>query len=764
MNKLFTKIGVAMVGLAMAIGVGVAVGSNTEVKIASAVSKPADSYTELKWTAVQASKDVFCGTFAKGSAANSTKTGEFYTSNSGGTISAEWSYTNTLVSLASGKDDLNNWVGGEQQCIQYGSGNARHSFEFTTTNVPGVIKYVSIQCSSASASSKVTITVGDSTYVNAADSGSGSAGITTVVSNSTTGTASGQITISLSASSGAIYLKEIVVRYSKTMTISGLHSVYEGKTTSLESNADTTVSWASSTESVATVNSSGVVSGVSTGNATIYASASGYITAEWAITVSEEPSDPYLTVDPTSLTGYAGGSGTLTADFGNLTGALTWEISSGNSFISISSTSGSTITVSYTNPGDAVVKAFDSGAKATRYQDIAVHVDASSIDSFAISVTSKTLYVGDTFKVHASVTKTGVKSTDTNWASSSTGIATVSKSTSENEEDITVTAVSAGTATITATSVGDNTKTATCTVRVFAQPIYQKVTSEPDDWRGTYLIVYETGKYAFDGSLANPDVTSNWVDVSISNDKITGSSTINASTVKVGKYIDGEGDVKYYIKTSSNKYFGRDAASNGFDIDSVTKYTVTFASNGNDSGFTVFGAGGAEFQYLNSGANSKYRFYASSQTPVCLYRMNVDDTINSEVSTYSTTFLSTMTCSGSGSVTAEAGSWDSMTTAYNALSMDAQRELALTTGDRTGTGVAGAIGRYDEIITKHGTSDYPDFMFRESIGKLVLGLSSNISFAVNDKDNSTTLIIILVSSISLVAIAGYFVIRRRKEQ
>ena len=51
-------------------------------------------------------------------------------------------------------------------------------------------------------------------------------------------------------------------------------------------------------------------------------------------------------------------------------------------------------------------------------------------------------------------------------------------------------------------------------------PVYEKVTSALTDWSGDYLIVYEGGSLAFDGSLTKFDGTNNYKSVTVSENKI----------------------------------------------------------------------------------------------------------------------------------------------------------------------------------------------------------------------------------------------------
>ena len=64
---------------------------------------------------------------------------------------------------------------------------------------------------------------------------------------------------------------------------------------------------------------------------------------------------------------------------------------------------------------------------------------------------------------------------------------------------------------------------------------FVKVTSAPSDWSGTYLIVYESGNVAFDGSLTTLDAMSNTMDVTISNGEIEATDEMMAITFDIAK-------------------------------------------------------------------------------------------------------------------------------------------------------------------------------------------------------------------------------------
>ncbi len=80
---------------------------------------------------------------------------------------------------------------------------------FRTSNIPGIIKSVSIECSSAGGGHNVSITVGGNIYLSATSTPSW----TTIGAKSGTGTSSGEIVISFTSGNGALYIKSITVVY-----------------------------------------------------------------------------------------------------------------------------------------------------------------------------------------------------------------------------------------------------------------------------------------------------------------------------------------------------------------------------------------------------------------------------------------------------------------------------------------------------------------------------------------------------------------------
>ena len=74
---------------------------------------------------------------------------------------------------------------------------------------------------------------------------------------------------------------------------------------------------------------------------------------------------------------------------------------------------------------------------------------------------------------------------------------------------------------------------------------YTRVTTDQADWSGEYLLVYEEGSLAFDGSLSTVDAVNNYQEVTIDGDTITASPSI-AVTIEA---VDGG----YVLKSASGQ-------------------------------------------------------------------------------------------------------------------------------------------------------------------------------------------------------------------
>ncbi|HLO60906.1 MAG TPA: Ig-like domain-containing protein [Bacteroidales bacterium] len=245
-----------------------------------------------------------------------------------------------------------------------------------------------------------------------------------------------------------------------TASISGVGNTTQLTATITPSNAtNKAVTWYSNNPTIASVNSTGLVTGVAAGTITINAVASeNGMTASSSITV-QSVAVTGVSVSPTTASVATGSTTTLTATVSptNATNKnVTWT--SSNTSIATVNSSGVVTGVAAGN-ATITVTTQDGNKTAT----CAVTVSNVAVTSVSVSPTTASVNVGSTTALTATISPTNATNKTVTWSSNNTSIATVNSSTGV------VTGVAAGSATITVTTQ-DGSKTATCAVTVVALP------------------------------------------------------------------------------------------------------------------------------------------------------------------------------------------------------------------------------------------------------------------------------------------------------
>ena len=211
--------------------------------------------------------------------------------------------------------------------------------------------------------------------------------------------------------------------------------------------------------------------------------------------------------------------------------------------------------------------------------------------------------IGDTFKADGIVTATySDGSTADVTSESSFSSPDMSK---EGTKSVTVTYMDK-------TTTGSiNVKSATAVTKYFV-----KVTSAPADWSGEYLIVYEAGNVAFDGSRTTLDAVSNTVAVTISDGKIEAKTELLKSTFTISA---GSNSNTYTIQSKSGYYIGQTSNANGLKSSTSQSYSNTLSFT--DSGEFSAVSSGAYLRYNSASDQTRFRYYKSGQKAIQLYRL-----------------------------------------------------------------------------------------------------------------------------------------------
>lgn len=214
--------------------------------------------------------------------------------------------------------------------------------------------------------------------------------------------------------------------------------------------------------------------------------------------------------------------------------------------------------------------------------------------------------------------------------SSNTSVATVTITQhTSGEGTFTITPVAVGTAVITisapATATCEAADDVTYTITVnaptggtkAAESGFVKVTATEDITGGEYLIVYEDGNLAFDGSSDGLDAVGNTIEVGIENNKIAADATTTASTFTIAAVTGG-----YSIQSKSGYYIGQTSDANGLATSDETAYTNTLSITDGDADIV---SSSAYLRYNSASNQNRFRYYKSSsytgQKAIQLYKL-----------------------------------------------------------------------------------------------------------------------------------------------
>lgn len=205
-NNFITKIIGATLAFAMMIGGAVGINAAKEAK---EVNADAGDIT-VTWIAQSGDLGEAFTSFT----ANGTKTGTITTSSDSPSVSYDWAYTRTYKSGTKDTCAFVNATGtlSGGKAIQLGQNGGVENLHLETSDIPGVIKTISIYCASYQGKHNISVSVGGTSYISSAVPAWGS-GAVSEKKNTTLGTSQGEIEIDFTGGTRALYISSISVTY-----------------------------------------------------------------------------------------------------------------------------------------------------------------------------------------------------------------------------------------------------------------------------------------------------------------------------------------------------------------------------------------------------------------------------------------------------------------------------------------------------------------------------------------------------------------------
>lgn len=286
---------------------------------------------------------------------------------------------------------------------------------------------------------------------------------------------------------------------------------------------------------------------------------------------------------------------------------------------------------------------------------------------------------------------------------------------------------------------------------------YQKVTSTPSSWDGTYLIVNEEKSVIFNGALTTLDASANNFSVTISNNMIASTTATDNAAFTISS--------NQYIRSKSGYYIGQTSDANGLLSSTSTAYTNTISLT--ESGdVDIVSSGGTHLRYNSSSNNLRFRYYKSttytSQKAIQLYKLVDGASALDDAQAWANSFLSSITCNG-GITKPSVTNWNNQASSYSNLDVAVKNIFEVATYNLSGdvvtptngtdSTIAKAVARYDFIIIKYGNASYQEFMTNRK-----LNLNYNLSL-INENTHAAVLLIPL----TLLCVLGVCLYHKKKK-
>ena len=484
------------------------------------------------------------------------------------TSAVSWSAANTAVATVNSSGVASGLAAGSTSVTASMSGISG-SASLTVTEVAPTLSSIAVTPASpsiavgATQQFTATATYSDGTTGNITSSVTWSSGTTSVATITAAGLATGVSagsstitatqtgisgTASLAVTATAPTISSIAVTPSSPSIVAGKTQQFTATATysnGTTGNVTTSVTWTSSKTSVATINASGLATGVAAGSSTITAALSGISgTASLAVTATA-PTISSIAVTPSSPSIVAGKTQQFTATAtysngttGNVTTSVTWT-SSKTSVATINASGLATGVAA----GSSTIGAALSGVSGTA--SLTITAAAPTITSIAVTPSAPSIAADATQQFTATATysngSTATVTSQATWTSSKSSVATI------NASGL-ATGVAAGSSTITAALSGVS---GTSTLTVTAATVTSiAVTPDPATFASNATQQFTATATYDNGTTGNVTSSVTWT-----------SSDTSVATIDSGGLASGVSTGTTTIKATLNTVSGTSVAT-----------------------------------------------------------------------------------------------------------------------------------------------------------------------------------------------------------
>lgn len=479
--------------------------------------------------------------------------------------------------------------------------------------------------------------------------------------------------------------------------------------------------------------------------------------------------NPVVTLDNSSMVGFSGKTGSLTASSSNFSGTVTYSWASNNACVTVPNSNVATNTLTYVSAGTATITVTATYGNESASASCTVTVTASTVTFLSWSASNFDVYDNQSLTALPGTLTATWNNDDITHPTSGYTLAIGGSSISlphawsTNDDGKLFTVTYGGQSASVSIQVTEHLNTIT-------ETSWTKVTDASTLTAGDKLVIASDskGKVATDISK---QIMGN-VDTVFKDGKISGD--LDSSAVQLTL---GGSSGAWTLQNSARKYLSATAEKKLEWADSSSGNTWTISISDGDATITFATSSYGKFMY--NVTSPRFTTYTSNVSAtmllVQLYRSE-NSTINDTNSTaqralinFAKTFNTTMACDDEGDTANVTSKWNSVSTSFtttlSSLSSDNQvvlkKLVANASSVEGGDTLQDMLARYDYIVAKYKLGD-SDFL-HSSAGRGAV-LYSRVSTLINITNSTNTVaIIVIVSMISVTAIGGYFFLRKRKE-